>query len=90
MDNKSTYGNEFKTEDYVKLANFNSNKIKEAKLNPETNSNFNAETPFQKITTYSNNFIGHHGDNQYVKRIEKLFVPSLPFKGKSTYQKEYA
>ena len=40
-------------------------------------------------TTYSNNFVGHQGKNQYVKKIEKPRNYTLPFKANTTYKKEF-
>lgn len=43
--------------------------------------------PIQQITSYSNQFPGFRGTNQYVKPTNKHSIGYFPLRSKSTYEK---
>ncbi len=45
--------------------------------------------PCQQLTSYSTQFPGFKGDNQYVKPTDKHAIGYFPLRSKTTYSKEY-
>ena len=52
---------------------------------PHPSDLLHSEGPAQKITSYSTQFPGHKGDNQYVKPTDRHTRGKFPMRCKSTY-----
>lgn len=45
--------------------------------------------PCLQLTSYSTDFPGYKGDNQYIKPTQKHSIGYFPFRNKTTYSQEY-
>lgn len=77
LDMKSTYSEGFKPVKGDELTR------------PHPEDLLHPHGPAQQITSYSHQFPGFRGDNQYVKPTDRHAIAYFPLRSKSTYSNEY-